>query len=98
MTEAQGKVRFDPSVTAEEVALGSVDVNPKTDINPAGGSILTITGTNLPTTLDPNYNLKVLLDGGKVECIILSVTQSGIQCKTEPFDAAARRRMLTEAT
>ena len=98
MTEAQGKVRFDPAVTAEVVALGAIDVTPKTDINPAGGSILTITGDGLPTAPNSGYNLKVLLDEGTVECEIISVTQSGIQCKTGPFPGAARMRMLSASS
>ena len=97
MTEAQGKVRFDPSVIAEVVALGTIDVNPKADINPAGGTILTVTGAGLPTAPNPSYNLKVVLDA-VVECEIISVTQSGIQCKSGPFPGAARMRMLSAAS
>ena len=96
MTEDSGKVKIDPSVAAESIPLGNIDVQPNTDLNPFGGDYVTITGTNFPSSLDARYNLRIML-GATMICVPYDISRTQILCETEPltFD---RRRMLSSST
>jgi hypothetical protein len=67
VTEDLGRVKIDDQVTAYQVALSITSVSPKT-LNPAGGDIVTIEGTNFPLTLDPRYELVIKL-GSQTRCV-----------------------------
>ena len=75
VTETMGQVKIDSSVEAEIVPLTVTSISPNTDLNPYGGDILTITGTNFPTKTDARYKLSILL-GGKARCVPISISQS----------------------
>ena len=68
VTEDCGKVKIDSSVVAEEVTMTITDVFPKLDLNPAGGDLITIEGTNFPSSLDSRYNLAIML-GTSTRCV-----------------------------
>jgi hypothetical protein len=73
--EAEGQVRYDSSVDALTVGMIITDVDPRVDINPAGGQILTITGEHFPPSLNPLYELEVSL-GGYARCVPISSTET----------------------
>ena len=54
-------MKLDASIAAHEVPLEITSVSPSTELNPAGGEILTITGTNFPELNDDRYNLSILI-------------------------------------
>ena len=64
----QGLVKRDAAVTAHEVTLEITSVSPSTGLNPAGGDIVTITGTNFPESNDARYNLSILISG-QARCV-----------------------------
>ena len=59
VTEEMGRVKINSSVSAEVVDWQITSVSPSIDINPAGGDIFTITGTNFPSVIDPRYNFSI---------------------------------------
>ena len=73
--------------------LGDIVVQPSYDLNPFGGELLKITGTNFPASLDARYNLRIKL-GESMICLPYAISRTQIQCETElvTFD---RRRMLS---
>ena len=81
--EDQGKVRIDDSVAPYQVSLSITNVTPKS-LNPAGGDIVTIEGTNFPLTLDPRYELVINL-GTNTKCVAFEISAGQIKCETEPF-------------
>ena len=83
ITEDLGKVKIDESVSAYEVTISITNVFPKT-LNPAGGDIVTIDGTNFPLTLDPRYELVIEL-GTHTKCVAFQISAEQIMCETEPF-------------
>ena len=62
MTDEWGHVKYDPSVSAEVVDLVINNVSPKIDINPAGGTLITVEGANFPSSQDARYNLQIIFD------------------------------------
>ena len=95
--EDHGKVVVDGSVSPEVVTMVISDVQPNTDINPAGGQTLTITGDKFPPTNDALYGLAVDL-GAYARCVVLTTSTTEITCLTEPFDISRRRRRLSITT
>lgn len=81
-----GIVKTEASVEETVVEMTITGVSPETDLNPAGGDILTITGTNFPPTIDSRYNFEINLDD-KALCIPFEQTSTEIKCTTEPFKA-----------
>jgi len=49
---ANGLVRLHSSVNAQNVAITATSITPNTNVNPMGGSTLTIAGSNFPVSLD----------------------------------------------
>ena len=91
-----GLVAIEASVAATEVTMTITSVSPETELNPAGGEVLTIVGTNFPPTIDNRYNFEVNLDD-KALCIPFEQSSTQIKCETEPFKEASRRRQLNGA-
>ena len=87
-------MKRDAAVTAHEVTLEITSVSPSTGLNPAGGDIVTITGTNFPESNDSRYNLSILISG-QARCVPQSITTTEIICETEPI-VTSRRRMLVD--
>ena len=83
VTEELGKVMIEDSVAPYEVTLSITNVSPKS-LNPAGGDIVTIEGTNFPLTLDPRYELVISLDTN-TKCVAFKISAEQIMCETEPF-------------
>jgi hypothetical protein len=52
-----------------------ISVDPMLDINPAGGDLVTITGTNFPVSLDSRYNLSITLATG-TRCVAYQITSN----------------------
>ena len=69
VTEACGKAKVDVAVLAKVVTMTITTVEPKLNINPAGGEIVTINGTNFPPSLDSRYNILVTF-GTATRCVI----------------------------
>ena len=61
-------MKLDTSVTFHEVPLEISSVDPSTGLNPAGGDIVTIDGTNFPETNDARYDLSILISG-QTRCV-----------------------------
>ena len=55
--DSEGQVKIDESVAPEAVDLTLSAADPFSGLNPAGGDIITITGTNFPISLDERYDL-----------------------------------------
>ena len=90
--ESEGKVKLEASVAAEVVTMTITAVDPKTNLNPAGGDTITIDGTNFPSSTDSRYELSITL-GAKTRCVPSSITSTQIVCESEPF-TTSRRRVL----
>ena len=87
-----GLIKVADTVTYLEVAIIVTSIEPKTDLNPAGGNIITITGQNFPATLESAEDLTIVL-GGTTGCELLSVSPTEITCRTEAFSTSSRRRL-----
>jgi len=75
-----------------------LDVSPKTELNKAGGELITITGTGFPASMYTAHDVLITFSSGN-RCKILSMTSTEIQCETEPFEtSSSRRRMLMTAS
>ena len=88
-----GQVKLDDALLPEVVVMTLTSVSPKLNINPAGGDIMTITGTNFPISNDSRYQFSIIL-GTNTRCVPFEVTESQLKCETEPF-TSSRRRMLS---
>ena len=78
-----GKVKIADPVAPYVVTISITNVSPKS-LNPAGGDIVTIEGTNFPLTLDPRYELVINL-GSNTKCVAFAISAEQILCETEPF-------------
>ena len=87
-----GMVKLDSTVTPFEVAISITDISPKSSLNPAGGNIITITGTNLPNYTI--YGMTITLDN-QIKCVPISSTITEISCETEPIVTSRRRRLVS---
>ena len=73
-------------------------VSPDTDLNPAGGDTMVITGTGFPSVISIDENaLSLAFDDGTL-CDLTSATPTEMQCVTRAFDLERRRRRLTTLT
>lgn len=90
--EDKGKVQVESSVSPEVVNMIISNVDPKIDLNPAGGNIMTITGDNFPPTLDSRYQFAITLDG-KTRCVPFETSYTEVKCETEPFTSSRRRNL-----
>ena len=92
ITDTNGLVKLDSNVEPEVIALAITGVTPKVDVNPAGGQIFTITGTNFPNNID-DVTLTILFNS-ETRCVPISVTPTEIQCKSEKFTQTSRRMLV----
>ena len=77
-------------MSVHEVSLVITSIEPKTDLNPAGGTIVTVIGENFPTSLDARYDFALTLNGN-TRCVPISITSTEIKCELEPAVTARRR-------
>jgi hypothetical protein len=70
-------------------------VSPDTDLNPAGGNVLTITGENFPSTLTEVDSFQITLSGTTEPCLILSTSFTTITCLTGKLDETSPSATLT---
>ena len=96
-----GIVRYDPSVSATVVSATVTSFSPA-DLRKAGGTLVTIIGTNFPPFEHPAYaGFKIYLgandDGSELaeECTIVSYSSTELVCSSAPV-STSRRRRLTE--
>ena len=91
VTTPMGLVKIDlDNVSLLNVALVVTDISPKTGLNPAGGNRIVITGENFPATLDPRYQLTIMI-GSVARCVPIEIRSTEIECETEPIVTARRR-------
>ena len=69
------------------------DVNPKDDIDIAGGVTLTIDGRGFPT--NPDDIVVELSDG--TDCVTLTLTSTQITCRLDPASAEGTFNVLVTA-
>jgi hypothetical protein len=95
--DEHGLVKVADGVADHIVNSTVTSVSPDTNLNPAGGQTITVTGTNLPPTNDPRYSYyKFYLDEGQQnECIIQTYSTTEFTCISQPF-VSTRRRLLQE--
>ena len=88
--DTKGLIPNDSGVQAHTVAatLDSIDLS--TELNPAGGDTLTLSGINFPTDLDQHPTQVAASDGTICDVIESSSTQ--IKCITNWFQAAVTTR------
>jgi hypothetical protein len=65
-------------------------VSPNSNLNKAGGEVLTITGSGFPSGMYTDHDVVVSFSDG-TKCRITSMTSSEIKCETEPFETYLRR-------
>lgn len=59
-------------------------------LNPAGGELVTITGTGFPTGVDTNDELVIGFSDG-TSCKVIASTPTEVTCRTDQFASAGRR-------
>jgi hypothetical protein len=62
-------------------------VTPSTALNPYGGTILTLTGSAFPQTLNDGNSISLMFSDGS-KCEIVSISSTLIRCITSAFDIA----------
>mmetsp|Transcript_29263 Transcript_29263/g.28387 ORF Transcript_29263/g.28387 Transcript_29263/m.28387 type:complete len:192 (-) Transcript_29263:1089-1664(-) len=85
--DLKGVVSIVGSPATHDVPISVTSVSPNTGLNPNGGNLLTISGSNFPLALGPYYTMSVVFDGGSSTCVVQSSSTSAITCLTEAFDA-----------
>ena len=79
-----------PTLSASTVvqSLTVTSVSPNTNVNPNGGTKLTIVGTNFPASLDDGNTVSVTFEDNTV-CDILSSTSTTLICETNKFTSTS---------
>lgn len=92
MRDEFGLIKLDETVSAAPlvIELTISNITPKTGLNPAGGNILTISGSNLPSSADERYSLSITINGN-ANCVPLTIEPWEITCEMEAFETARRR-------
>jgi IPT/TIG domain len=85
--DAMGIVPVDPNAALINVGLSVSSVTPSIDLNPFGGSILTITGAGLPHATTEGNNFTVTFSDGSI-CSVVSIASTQIRCLTTGFDVS----------
>jgi len=94
VTDEFGVIPIDSAVALIQVPLTVTNVSPSIDLNPYGGTFLTISGTALPQSLTEGSACEVTFsDGSKCEIVALSGT--AIRCMTSGFIAGTSSASLT---
>jgi len=79
-------IPLDASLTPVDIPLVISGVTPNTDLNPYGGTFVTITGQNLPHSFTEGNVFSIVFgDAGK--CKVVSVASTQIRCITSKFSA-----------
>lgn len=86
VTEEKGIIPMAPGLSPIEIALSLSSILPNVNINPYGGTILTISGLNLPQsqTLD---SFSVTFAGSN-KCSPVSLSSTTLRCITEVFPSS----------
>lgn len=83
MRDANGLVPVDASVAPHVVPLDITGVSPQ-NLEPAGGQLVTITGTNFPSSLNSEHQITITFSDGQ-QCDVESVSATEIKCRTRQF-------------
>lgn len=67
------------------ISLEISSINPSLDLNPYGGTDLTILGSNFPPSLNDDTTVSVSFEDGTL-CNVLRVSSTTIECITEKFN------------
>lgn len=87
---AKGLIPNASTLAATSVPLVVSSISPKTNLNPAGGVLMTIAGSGFPSSID-NANVKLDFSDGRI-CDIESCTPTEMTCRTRAGNP--NRRML----
>jgi hypothetical protein len=90
--DSMGTVPVDPSCVNITVGLTISSVNPNTDLNPVGGTILQIVGTGLPHTLTEGNAYNLTFSDGST-CNVISLSSTRLMCLTTRFNTSASTTM-----
>ncbi len=88
VTDALGLIPIDPTATPISVSLTVSSVTPNVDLNPFGGTILTIVGSALPHAKTEGNNYTISFSDGSV-CDVVSISSTLIRCITGKFDVSS---------
>jgi hypothetical protein len=77
------------SSSDQTVTCTATAISPDTDVNLLGDTILTITGTYLPTDIDDNTISIIFDDDQATECTALTSSSTELTCITAAFDESA---------
>ena len=86
VTTDMGLIPLASGVTLKNIPLVLSTVTPNTNLNPYGGTILTLTGSGMPQSLANGDTYAVTFSGGN-KCQVISVAATQIRCITEKFPA-----------
>jgi hypothetical protein len=92
--DAKGLIPVSASLTPATVTPTVTSVSPTTGFNPAGGDIITIVGTDLPSAVVGQTVVSLTFEDGNV-CDMQTSTPTQITCKTRGFSPASRRMLTT---
>ena len=90
-----GQIPVASGFTKYSVALFVSSVTPASDLNPAGGDVLTIGGSGF-TSVKTETSFNVQFDDGTV-CEMITTSPTEITCLTQTFDPTVRRRELRDS-
>jgi hypothetical protein len=77
---------LDPSLTPVDIPLVISAVTPNSDLNPYGGTFVTITGQNLPHSFTEGNTFSIVFGDSGI-CKVVSVASTQIRCITSKFAA-----------
>jgi hypothetical protein len=86
VTTDMGLIPLGSGTTLKNIPLVLSGVTPNTNLNPYGGTILTLTGSGMPQSLANGDTYSVTFSGGN-KCQVISVAATQIRCITEKFPA-----------
>jgi hypothetical protein len=86
VTDLLGLIPLDSSVPHITVPFTITGVSPSVNLNPFGGTILTLTGSGLPHSFQEGNSLQVSFTDG-TQCEVVAVSATSIRCVTGTFTA-----------
>jgi len=86
VTDDKGLIPVDPAATLKNIPVTVSAVSPNSNLNPWGGTIVTITGTGMPQNINKEDSYSVTFSGGN-KCSVISVAATQIRCIPEKFPA-----------
>jgi hypothetical protein len=91
--DAKGILPVSDSLIEETVALVVTSITPDTNVNPAGGDEITITGSGFPSSLTVgNIAFSLVFNEDGTICDLISTTPTQMVCKPRAFNLSTRRR------